>query len=467
MDDHIKNFLSSVQRLESLYQSIKVRVIACGGNVQAKNILTHILLDFSPQSQQSERDIPVKISPNKQLHYICKEYSYDTLDSLLFELSQGYLDIGGLKIFFSNPAHNPPHFHTHAISAQSVSKQYTTIGEVQVLEGKTVIVGTETIQTYYDLFDRELMSKNNPYMGLADFLKEHSWLADSPAPSDNPYVQVLAPTFLQIDKSNSYFDDELVLTLETQRKIQTDALAFGIVVRDGNRTIERKMLKADHFNIDETITGYRLSTEVPIGKEIDIILKLAGVPVDSISLKPASSISERAIYNTYKMIDSEFLSLKKLLNPQIKKTDRKAPDDFEAGVALLFSLAGLSVTPLGLLSLDSNIIDGIAFDHERKFALIYECTLGRPDTNDKLSKLAMRAKRISPWLDDFKWRTALVTALDEKSLPEGEKQRALQDDTLVIGKGQLEGILSMIAKRESVESITDYLQYRAPFGIAP
>ena len=131
----------------------------------------------------------------------------------------------------------------------------------------------------------------------------------------------------------------------------------------------------------------------------------------------------------------------------------------EAWVALLCNLSGLSATDAD--PIEKNSADVVAFPYNDAWTLLIECTSRDPANEDKLSKLAMRAKRLRH-ATETPVLPVLMTQSDPKTWTAGAKTRAREEGIALLGPADIDAWLRLALQGLDAAGLKELLQERVP-----
>ncbi len=110
--------------------------------------------------------------------------------------------------------------------------------------------------------------------------------------------------------------------------------------------------------------------------------------------------------------------------------------------------------------------DIIAFPDEGNWFLVVECTESNIDANNKLSKLAMRTKKIH--IKGLKPYPVLITMLDRKMINSTDLDKAAKEQIVIVAREELQHLIRMTIEEIKPSKIQNYLdEHISYWGVVP
>ncbi|MEW6505892.1 MAG: hypothetical protein AB1457_18220, partial [Chloroflexota bacterium] len=134
--------------------------------------------------------------------------------------------------------------------------------------------------------------------------------------------------------------------------------------------------------------------------------------------------------------------------------------DFERAMSWLMSFCGFSVLYYGKLNpFDKSAPDILAVSKRDEMILAIECTVSAPNTEGKLVKLREKCREIQVGVSRrVKVVPVLATAMETSSIPDSDRNLALQDKILLLGQDNLMQLHGMASAGQPLAKIIQYIR---------
>lgn len=459
MSEGIEYFRNAIKPFFEDWKSIDLRVIAIRSS-EGKWIFNSIKAIFD----SANPNLPVTQNlPNIQHLFVAHErWPITQLDKLLNSISKGVLTICNenieIKWFNGNDWIPPTPIRFEFINRDWAQTRFK-------LDNAAYQLSTSSSSS--NAFSRELLEQiktslrcyDPPWENLSDLREDFIGLSQRYASNEeNSSVYILAPMGVRLADSSTIHGQSININIEKSPGIKGKDIFFSIIAKTQGDS--RIRLRKPSSKIGNTNQLLNTKIKLPISpSNVKLIVCYKGVDVDEKELfgkgQPFVNPRIAALENIGMGIDG----LEKLF-------ESARGHRLENGVALLLHLLGFSPAPYGLTQ--QEVPDIIAFPDEGNWFLVVECTESNIDANNKLSKLAMRTKKIQNDIKGFKPYPVLITKLDRKMINSTDLDKAAKEQIVIVAREELQHLIRMTMEEIKPSKVQKYLdEHISYWGVVP
>ncbi len=306
--------------------------------------------------------------------------------------------------------------------------------------------------------DVELKAADIPFDTLNELLSYCGF--SETRSSDSTSLELVAAAPSTISASSKISGKHAILECKAMAGLDREKLKIGYRLIKKDKTSTRASIEGSKLPWREHdgvfVAQFQVLTDD--APHLHAYLSYDGILLDH-KLMRDSQKERNAHPAIHQIFDPDRAMLKQmLLNP-----GKNGGDDFESAVSTLLTLLGFSVAHYGGASKLRDGPDLIALTPSGQVAVI-ECTIGFPNQNHKLLKLAQRSSSVS---DGFvtKAQPIIVTSRSREDV-EGDINVAKTHRIAVVCKKDLEDLIDQIAAHPTSETVFEMLQKLIPFDLS-
>lgn len=290
--------------------------------------------------------------------------------------------------------------------------------------------------------DWELKAADLPFDNL-DELLTHCGLPTQAQIRDFTALEIIATSPGFINDTSTIKAEVAMIDFRIAKALDTDKVKIGYKVFQKN-SIERSSVVGHHLSLRQE-GDFRIGTyQTPVkdAAVLQAFLSYKGVAFHHWwVVDPQKRLNYR--YAIHQIVDEELDVLKRMLF----KSKQEKSDNFEFAVSTLLSLLGFSTVNYGLRRKLMDGPDIIAITPMGNIGVI-ECTVGLPNHNSKLAKVAEKAllignKLVAAGFSSLQILPAVVTPLPRDAVA-ANRQDAAKHGIALICKEDIEELLNRI-----------------------
>lgn len=456
MRTEIEKFKTAIRPFIDIWSLIDVRVICIRLIDKWINLGTTIILRSEAYHEINSLEQLPKTEDIMVLNVLL---GTNEIDRVLENLSSGILGINNIEIYYGRKQEKEirPGIHLHfSTQYRNQRLSFPNIDFTTYLLSGTGDTVNELIE-YEKLKDLEwkLRAFDAPYDSLDDLAK--TFLFHPLDGSRCSYIWVVAPVNARFNHECKIYNNKLQIYLEAFGWPKTEKPEVRCIQHSGNGHISRSSYKLDaKWTSKDKYHILRSELDAKNCREVQLFLILRNVAIEKLTLCNPEIFLRNERVLIHDSFDKGLKSLRKYLNGQGKDVAR----DFERGVVWLLHLCGFSIISYGFSQGLQNEIDVVAFPPmNMKYIVCIECTIGRPDVKEKLSKLSLRCKELETILKSYNRRILplIFTSLKSDKIPISEVEKAEKEGVIIVFQERIQELIELSMEPEPLSKVIDYL----------
>lgn len=430
------------------------------------NVATEVLLEHENIPLLSEPQAIVKLSSFRAVQV---RRNIADFGELLSELEDGVLDLGDIKALTHDKKESKeamlPLFFYHVVEGAG-RNPFSPFGGFY-LEGH-VMSSRRILDDVFDgiaNLDRELMAYVPPYNSLEQLSGEFLVSGERVRWETNSYLRLFAgvPVGLRAEETDLN-DSRLVLgivapSLGLLRECGLGFRAYraGKMFSSGAVLCSRKRWRQTREHPPCFVT------KMPFRRcdHVELFLSLNGKALCTWSLQNSRLPEENVRIRLHAYLDPGFRRIARYLSGEGKDSSR----NFERAVSWLLWVCGFTCTHYGSAGLTDEV-DVVAVSTSLPVLIAVECTTDVPDTNQKISRLSSRCKKLNRDLGPGNWVVlpVVATALLSEDIPSADIMKAASEKVAILARDDTMALLDLAKSNAEVGDVLSFINARIPLG---
>ncbi len=309
------------------------------------------------------------------------------------------------------------------------------------------------------VIDWELKTSTFPYENIEELVNDFDLQAENPN-LQVCFIDVVATAPAHIDPSSRVDGKHAIIVFKSSKRLATSKLRLNYKVVDtalkvhARQTVQCDEPKCEWADGKEQDTG---TVQFDIGEQQFV---RAFLSYDDYGLHQVWISDPTRYFNPKSSIlglaDPDLAIVRSYISGERLSKRGNMQGDFEDAVCWLLSASGFAPLHLGLNSRTRDFVDIVAFSRGGN-VLVVECTTGRLDEDQKLSKLTDRTTKIHLNLKEIGYGAVLVqpviVTMRPKAAVQPELERAGEAGIAVVCQEQLQQLLGEIRLPEQSDQL--------------